>query len=318
MESTDNVSYASRVRAEIFASRPFKNPHYKSFCYGLLLFGKRFDSRAAVLSTEHIEVSRLYGFAVRDTIGVRAAFTEQKTPHGKTLYTVAVTDAVELSRLLAAFNHTEGEANRSLLVQEALPMFLCGAFLACGTVTEPARGYHLELVPPSEWLCDLLFEVLSTLGYPPKSSTRRGATVLYYKESEPIEDLLAMMGAVKCSLELMELKIYRDLRNRANRATNCETANIDKLVRTAQKQIADIKYLRECGALQTLPQELQSLAEIREKSPDASLAELAALCGVSRSGVNHRLARLSEAARRARNEGRNDADGQVCTPASAH
>ena len=318
MEKTGKVSYASRVRGEIFASRPFKSQYYKSFCYGLILMGKRFDDRAAVLSTEHIEVSRLYGFAIRDTIGVRAAFTEQKTPQGKTLYTVALTDSGELSRLLSAFGHTDGEANPDLLTPDALPMFLCGAFLACGTVTEPARGYHLEFVPPSEWLCDLLFEVLSTLGYPPKSSVRRGTTVLYYKESEPIEDLLAMMGAVKCSLELMELKIYRDLRNRANRATNCETANIDKMVRTAQKQIADIRYLRDCGLLETLPQELIELAEIRENSPDASLAELAALCGVSRSGVNHRLARLSEAARRARDEGRKDADGQVRTPASAH
>ncbi len=298
------LSYAARVREEIFSSRPFRSPHYKAFCYGLLLMGKRFDARSAVLSTEHLTVSKLYGFAVRDMIGVRPAFTEQKTPRGKTLYTIALTDSADLSRLMAVFGHTDGRPNRALMQEDELPMFLAGVFLSCGTISDPTHGYHLELLPPDEERCDLLFEVLSLTGYPPKSSVRRGQTVLYYKDSEPIEDLLAMMGAVKCSLELMELKIYRDLRNRANRATNCETANIDKMVRTAQKQLSEIETLRSAGVLDTLPAELVAMAQLREEHPDASLSELAALSGVSRSGVNHRLTRLSQAAARVLEEGK--------------
>jgi len=304
MAESGNHSYAARVREEIFASRPFRSPHYKAFCYGLLLMGKRFDEQSAVLSTEHLIVSKLYGFAVRDMIGVRPAFTEQKSPRQKTLYTIALTDAKDLLRLMRVFDHTPERPNRALMQGDELPMFLAGVFLSCGTVSEPTRGYHLELLLPDDERCDLMFEVLSLTGYPPKSSVRRGQTVLYYKESEPIEDLLAMMGAVKCSLELMEIKIYRDLRNRANRATNCETANIDKMVRTAQKQLAEIETLRQTGLLETLPAELVAMARLREEHPDASLAELASLSGVSRSGVNHRLTRLSQAAAKACEEGK--------------
>ncbi len=296
MPNTESLTYAQRVREEIFASRPFRSPHYKAFCYGLLLMGKRFDAASALLTTEHLTVSKLYGFAVRDMIGVRPAFTEQRSPRQKTLYTVTLTDPGELSRLAEVFGHADGRPNRDLMQGEELSMFLAGVFLSCGTVTDPTRGYHLELLPPDEERCDLLFEVLSLTGYPPKSSLRRGQTVLYYKESEPIEDLLAMMGAVKCSLELMEMKIYRDLRNRANRATNCETANIDKMVRSAGRQLSEIETLRRRGLLETLPPELIAVAKLREEHPDASLSELAELSGVSRSGINHRLRRLSQAA----------------------
>lgn len=296
MKPNDALSYAEKVREEIYFSRPSRSARYKAFCYGLLLMGKRFDTQLVAISTEHITVSKLYGFAIKDMIGVRAAFTEQTTPRKKSLYTVALTSQSDIARLMHVFSHEEDMPNRSLMEDEELPMFLAGVFLACGTVNEPSKGYHMEFLPPNDELCDLLFEVLSTIGYPPKSSVRRGQTVLYYKESEPIEDLLTMMGAVKCSLELMELKIYKDLRNRANRATNCETANIDKLVRTAQKQLSDIAFLEEEGKLDTLPPEVLAMARLRQEHPDASLAELADLSGVSRSGVNHRLSRLAKLA----------------------
>jgi len=303
MKVHDNLSYAERVREEIYMSRPSKNAHYLAFRYGLLMMGKRFDERVISISTEHLTVSKLYGFAIKDTVGVRAAFTEHKTPRGNTLYSVALTDLELISRIMKAFSHEDGIINRELVEESELPQFLAGAFLACATISDPSKGYHMEFLPPNDEAADLLFELLSTIGYPPKSSVRRGQTVLYYKESEPIEDILAMIGAVKSSLSLMELKIYKDLRNRANRATNCETANIDKLIKTATKQIADIEYLEEKGLLDTLPSELKALAKLRVDHPDASLAELASLSGASRSGVNHRLKRIEQAAAEAREKG---------------
>ncbi|MEG1773472.1 MAG: DNA-binding protein WhiA, partial [Oscillospiraceae bacterium] len=242
-------TYATRVREEIFKNNPSKSAHYPAFCYGLLLFGRRFDSSAVSIVTEHRSVSKLYDFALRDLLGVRAALTEQPTSRGGVLYTVSLTDPKEIARLLGQFEHREEQINRELTEGDCLPAFLCGAFLACGTVNEPKKSYCLEFTPPTEELCDLLFELLSVHGYPPKSTLRRGATVLYYKESEQIEDILTTIGAVRGSLELMELKIYKDLRNRANRSTNCETANIDKLVRAAQQQLDDIARLREAGEL---------------------------------------------------------------------
>lgn len=302
MAKSETASYASRVREEIYLSRPAKSKYYKAFCYGLFLMGKRFDRQAVSISTEHLTVSKLYGFAVRDLCGVKAAFLEQSTPRGKTLYTVALDRERDIARLMRALSHQEDVLCREWMQGEALPMFLAGVFLACGTVSEPSKGYHMEFLPPNDEMCDLLFEVLSTTGYPPKSSVRRGQTVLYYKESEPIEDLLTMIGAVKCSLSLMELKIYKDLRNRANRATNCETANIDKMLRTSKKQLSDIAFLRENGLLETLPPELLEMAGLREQHPDASLSELAECLGVTRSGVNHRLARISKIAAAAREQ----------------
>jgi DNA-binding protein WhiA len=185
--------------------------------------------------------------------------------------------------------------NRSL-AEENPYAFLAGAFLSCGTLSNPERGYHLIFQPPTDELCDYLFELLTREGCPPKTTLRRGKSVLYYKESEPIEEILTMIGATKSALELMELKIYKDLRNRANRSTNCETANIDKLVKSSSQQLRDILLLREAGVLQTLTAHLVEMASLRENNPDASLGELAQLAGISRSGVYHRIAKLHKIA----------------------
>lgn len=292
------LNYAERVREEIAASRPLKGARYRAFCHGLLLMGRRFDEDGIWTATEHVTVSKLYDHAVADIVGLRPDRAEQRAPRGATLHTLTVPEAA-VSRLLEAVGQPEPEA---LAREEYAQAFLSGAFLSCGTISEPSKGYHLEFLPPNEGACDRLFELLSLMKYPPKSSVRRGDTVLYYKESEQIEDILTMMGAVKCSIELMELKIYKDLRNRANRATNCETANIDKLVRAAGQQLADIALLRERGLLGGLPEDLAALSALREEHPDASLSELSSLSGLSRSGVNRRLIRLGELARRAREE----------------
>ncbi len=297
------MSYAARVKEEIYLSRPSKSPYYRSFCYGLFLMGKNFNSLGISIATEHLTVSKLYGFAVKDVIGVRAAFSEQRAPRGAPLYTVELRRPEDIGRLLRAFEHDDTRFNHDLMSEERFPLFLSGAFMACGTVSEPVKGYHLELTPPEDALADMLFELLSTAGYPPKSTVRRGQTVLYFKESEQIEDLLTMMGATRCSLELMETKIYKDLRNRANRAANCDAANADKLFKAAEKQLADIHLLRAHGLLETLPPQTVAVARLREENPEASLSELSKLSGLSRSGINHRLSQLAQAAQTLRETG---------------
>ena len=181
-------------------------------------------------------------------------------------------------------------------------MFFCGAFMACGTISEPSKSYNLELLPPNDALADLLFEQLSLIGYPPKSTQRRGQTVLYFKESEQIEDLLTMMGATRSSLAIMETKIFKDLRNRANRAANCDAANAGKLFKAAAQQLADIHYLKDYNLLETLPAQTLAVAKLREQNPEASLSELSKLSGLSRSGINHRFNQIAQAAQQLRNE----------------
>ncbi len=297
------MSYAARVKEEIYLSRPSKSPYYRAFCYGLLLMGKNFNSRSVSIATEHLTVSKLYGFAIRDAIDVRAAFSEQKAPRGALLYTVELRRAEDIGRLLHTFEHDEERFNHELMSETHFPMFLSGAFMACGTVSEPVKGYHLELTPPDDALADMLFERLSTAGYPPKSTLRRGQTVLYFKESEQIEDLLTMMGATRCSLELMETKIYKDLRNRANRAANCDAANAGKLFKAAEKQLSDIRLLREHNLLETLSPQTVAVARLREENTEASLSELSKLSGLSRSGINHRFGQIAQAAQQLRETG---------------
>lgn len=264
--------------------------------------GKRFDGQGVFITTEHLTVSKLYGFAIKDTIGVRAAFSEQKAPRGAQLYTVELNRSDDAARLLRSFEHSD-HFNRALMSEENFPMFFSGAFMACGTINEPVKSYHLELLPPDDALADILFELLSMVGYPPKSTVRRGQTVLYFKESEQIEDLLTMIGATRCSLELMETKIYKDLRNRANRAANCDAANAGKLFKAAEKQLLDIQLLRTRNLLETLPLQTAAVARLREENPEASLSELSKLSGLSRSGINHRLNQIAQAAQQLRDKG---------------
>ena len=290
------MSYTARVKEEIYLSRPSKSRHYRAFCYGLLLMGKKFGENGVLMTTEHITVSKLCGYAVRDSIGKKAAFSEGKNPRGTPLYTVELGIYDDCERLMRFFDHYDDEVNISLTEGEEFPMFLTGAFMACGTVNEPSKSYHLEFIPPSGEIADLLFEQLSVAGYPPKSMTRRGQTVLYFKESEQIEDLLTLMGATKCSLELMETKIYKDLRNRANRAANCDAANAGKMFKAANQQLEDIAFLKRHELLETLPAQALAVAQLREQNPEASLSELAKLSGLSRSGVNHRFNQIAQAA----------------------
>jgi DNA-binding transcriptional regulator WhiA len=290
------------MRQEICKSRPKQGEGYRAFCYGLLLFGARSEAHGLLFATEHALIAAEYAEAVRHILGRYPVSAAGQPGARKGAHSRIVLSESDAKKLFSYFSHTSGVPNEKIFSGERFPEFLAGAFAACATISEPARSYHLELHPGEEYLGDLLFERLTTAGYPPKATQKRGQTVLYYKESEQIEDLLTMTGAASCALELIEQKIYKDLRNRANRATNCETANIDKLVRASQSQLDDILFLKTSGGLQALPAELIFMARLREENPNASLAELAALSGVSRSGVNHRLQRLSRAAGRLRRE----------------
>lgn len=175
---------------------------------------------------------------------------------------------------------------------------LRGVFIACGSVTNPERGYHLELSFNNERQMSRALEMLCDAGLPPKVSQRKGALILYYKDSGTIEDFFACIGATKAVFILMNSKIMRELRNNANRITNCETNNIDKTITASQKHISAIKRLTESGALALLPPELRETAELRMKHQQMSLSELGAMMDppISKSGVSHRLEKLMVAA----------------------
>jgi len=181
--------------------------------------------------------------------------------------------------------------------EQCKQLFLRGVFITCGSVTNPERGYHLELSFSSAEVMSFIEDFLQTAGLVPKISKRKGAHILYYKGSSAIEDFFAYIGATKAVFILMNSKIVRELRNNANRVANCETNNIDKTITASQRHISAIRQLEEAGVLKTLHPDVREAARLRLLYQQMSLSELGAMFSppISKSGVNHRLEKLMDA-----------------------
>ena len=181
--------------------------------------------------------------------------------------------------------------------------FLRAAFVFCGSVTDPAKEYHLDFsfTDPAE--AELVTSVLTAAGFAPGSTARRGRSILYYKNSETIGDILAYIGAVSAAFDIMNSRIVKDVRNNVNRLVNCDTANIGKALSASHKYIDAIEFLESSGAMAALPEELREAAELRRTYTQASLGELAGRCcpPITKSGMKHRLERLLAAADEVRN-----------------
>lgn len=179
-----------------------------------------------------------------------------------------------------------------------IPSFVRGLFLSCGVMSDPETEYRLEFPMYSDDSAEQLKNILSGIGIETKTVRRRGRPVVYSKESGMIEDLLGIMGSKKSVFELMNIKIKHDIRNNANRRTNCDAANIRKTVTASGEQYEAILRLRDSGELEKLPDELRETALLRLENSNISLSALAALHRepISRSGVNHRLSKLIELA----------------------
>lgn len=182
--------------------------------------------------------------------------------------------------------------------------FLRGMFLACGVLVNPQKEYHLEFKCRLEDPVAEAEVLLRRLHQPFRRTRRSGFEVLYLKDSDSIADFLTLLGAVQNSMDLVQTKIYKELRNNANRVTNCETANIDKTVQAAARQIQDIELVLEKKGKAALSEDLLQVAEVRIKHPEESLSELCRILGsgISRSGLNHRLKKFAQMAETIRAE----------------
>lgn len=185
----------------------------------------------------------------------------------------------------------------------ATGLFLRGVFLASGIVADPNKEYHLELSVSNDEKCDRVQKLITETGMTVKKSARKGQPFLYTKESEGISDFLTFIGAMINSMEIMNVKIYKDVRNNVNRTVNCEAANIAKTVTASQKQVADIEYIDKTKGLDFLDEDLRAVAILRRDNIDMSLRELGEALEppISRSGVNHRLKRLGDIAESLKN-----------------
>ena len=176
--------------------------------------------------------------------------------------------------------------------------FLRGAFLSGGSVTDPAKRYHLELTTShykvSRETCALLLDA----GFSPKETTRGGNSILYFKQSDMIDDFLTAIGAPVCAMGVMEAKVEKDIRNGINRRVNCDAANVDKAVAASREQVEALTRLTDAGIVATLPVKLQEVAVARLLQPELSLSELAETFDppLTKSCLNHRMRKLMELA----------------------
>lgn len=184
--------------------------------------------------------------------------------------------------------------NNHCCKQAALTAF----FLCTGSVNDPSRNYHCEYVCVSGEQAAQIVSLLGEFGIVSHRTRRKGREVVYIKESESISELLGVIGAHKEMMELENLRIEKELRSSVNRAVNCDTANAKKLADASTRQIEDIKFLRDSGGLANLPDQLKEMAKVRLENPELPLKDLGALLDppIGKSGVNHRLRKLSELA----------------------
>jgi len=190
----------------------------------------------------------------------------------------------------------EGVPDASLNTEEDRRMFLRGAFLGAGSVSDPNRGYHLEIVCRSEIFARKLLQLIQSFGLNAKSVLRKGNSVVYLKEGEGISEFLTLVGAAGSTLEFENTRVVKNVRNYINRTSNCETANMQKTAEAAVHQAQSILYIKENKGLEHLPLPLQEAAELRLNHPEATLSELAAISGMGRSAVNYRLTKLMQIA----------------------
>ena len=176
--------------------------------------------------------------------------------------------------------------------------YIRGAFIGGGSISNPEKTYHLEFVTHSEEYAVDLSKLINSYGLNSKVIQRKNSYIIYIKEGEQIVDLLNIIGAQSCLLELENIRIMKEMRNNVNRLVNCETANLSKTVNAAVRQVESIKLIQSQIGLQRLPKNLREIAELRLNYPDESLKELGEMLDppVGKSGVNHRLRKIEKIA----------------------
>lgn len=291
------MSFSQDVKNELITIEYEGSCCEKALLYGMCIFGKSFSSFGVGIQTENGAVAKLYKELLSKYCRVDSAV--KPSPSGKS-FSVILDSKSDCDKVLGAFGH-DGVGSLKInfsnfQCDNCSKAFLAGAFLSCGTISSPEKDYHLEFTIPYLNLSKSLSTLLGELDLSPKYANRKGYNIVYFKESEAIEDCLYLMGASSAMFEMMNVEIVKDIRNKANRTANCEAANIEKTVKASFEHIVAIEKIEERKGLDYLKEDLKKVAILRMDNPEASLADLAEMCGVSRSGVNYKLKRIVQIA----------------------
>ncbi len=270
-------------------------------CYGMLLFGRNFSYKEILYRSENEFVAKFYAKALKKHFAI---LPSQKVGGQKVKnYSVYIKEAHLCKMVMEAFGYNQGDRlyiNGDVFKKECcFGAFVRGAFLVCGQMSDPFKNYHVEFVIRDLSLALEFYHLLTEYGLSPKRSMRRNSMVIYFNQSETIEEILTLMGATSKVFEVIDVQIAKTIRNAENRKQNLDIGNIDKQVEASIAQRKAIEYLIENGYFEGLDESLKASANLRLKYPNASLLELCKLSeeSLTRSGLNHRLKKIMEIAK---------------------
>ena len=298
------VSFAGKVKNELCRVGIGRQCCARAEGYGVLLYGNTFTPGEIRIITENGDFAARLPKLFQKAFGVKFDRVPEET-NGKGKLIFGITAPEKLEKIINTLGYdarqlTALHVNFGILEEDCCrTAFLRGAFLAGGSVTDPEKRYHLELatshVPASREVQALMEE----MGFLPRSIRRGADALLYFKQSEHIEDFLTKIGAPAAAMDIMTAKVDKEIRNGANRAMNCDMANVNKTLDAAQEQVGAIEKLRRSARWDTLPEKLRQTAALRLEYPELSLVQLAEKCDppVTKSCMNHRMRKLMEVAK---------------------
>lgn len=298
------MSFCADAKCEIARFVPGDEKSALAECFGILLFSNLFQADCIKIVTECPEFAKLLPKLFRKAFGVGFDNLPQETGSGKQSFQILNPQKIET--IMGRFGFSTADTislhvNLPVVEEEEWKAcFFRGAFLAGGSVTNPAKGYHCELSTTHQIVareCEVLF--YEALGFPAKSAKRSGGQILYLKQSDSIADFLTYLGAPVAAMGIMEAKLERELNNKVNRCCNCDEANTSKTVEAAQEQLAAIRKIRSRLDVDTLGDKLLQAIIARENNPESSLQELADMMDppITKAAMSHRLKRLASIAK---------------------
>lgn len=298
------ISFAGKVKNELCRVGISRQCCARAEGYGVLLYGNTFTPGEIRIITENGDFAARLPKLFQKAFGVKFdRVPEEMNGKGKLIF--GITAPEKLEKIINTLGYdarqlTALHVNFGILEEDCCrTAFLRGAFLAGGSVTDPEKRYHLELATshmPASWEVQALME---EMGFLPRSIRRGADALLYFKQSEHIEDFLTKIGAPAAAMDIMTAKVDKEIRNGANRAMNCDMANVNKTLDAAQEQVGAIEKLRRSARWDTLPEKLRQTAALRLEYPELSLVQLAEKCDppVTKSCMNHRMRKLMEEAK---------------------
>lgn len=300
------ISFSGGAKAEICRALPQKQCCALAECFGILLFCNSFMAENVKIVTESREFAYRLPKLFKKAFDLEFDSYPSLEAPGKLSFQIY--DPEKIEDIMASYGFSPQD---TFALHVNLPVvendcckaaFLRGAFLAGGSVMDPAKGYHMEITTTHQSVARETYALMEeVLGFYPKIVQRGGGQVLYIKQSEQISDALTYLGAPVAAMGIMEARLEKEISNKVNRRCNCDDANTSRVVEAAQEQLSAIRCLRERGMVEQLPKKLQQAAVAREKNPEASLTELAGLMEppITKPAMNHRLKKLVEMAKEA-------------------